>query len=119
GIADFVDDQRLADDVEHGHARIERAEGVLEDKLYLAAIVEQLRAAESQDIDIAVAVAEADRSFVRRERPHDDLADGGLAAAAFAHQPQAFAAPDLEAHIVDCQHFAALTGAEEPALADA
>ena len=37
GVADVVDDERLAQDVEDGHPRAERAEGILEDVLDAAA----------------------------------------------------------------------------------
>ncbi len=42
-VADAVDHQRLAHDVVRGHARVERAEGVLEHELDLAPVGEQLR----------------------------------------------------------------------------
>ena len=37
GIANTVDDEWLADDIGHGHARVERTERVLEDELHAAA----------------------------------------------------------------------------------
>ena len=99
--ADIVDDQRLVDDVEHRHARVQGAERVLEDELHPAAIVGQPVALQGQDVRRLRSLAEADRARVRRERPHDDLAQGRLAAAAFPDQTQAFAPAHVEGHVVD------------------
>ena len=57
-----------------------------------------------EHVDRPVAVVEGDGAAVRRHRAHQDLADRGLAAAAFADQAEAFAAPDVEADAVDGAH---------------
>jgi hypothetical protein len=43
-VADLMDDERLAHDVVGRHARVERAERILEHELHLASIGEELRA---------------------------------------------------------------------------
>ena len=73
---------------------------------------------ERQHIDDLAAVVEVDRSGVGRERPHDDLRQGRLAAAALADQTQALAAADLEADVVDRGDRAVGAAAEEAALAE-
>ena len=50
-VADAVDHQRLAQDVVDRHARVERAEGVLEDELDVAAERGQRVALQSQHVD--------------------------------------------------------------------
>ena len=50
--------------------------------------------------------APGDRSRGRLEQPQDGLADGRLAAAGFADQPERLALGDREAHAVDRVHFA-------------
>src|SRR6185295_12722183 len=55
-VADAVDDQRLDQDVVDGHARIERAERVLEDELELAAEAVQLLAFQHHDVDLAAPI---------------------------------------------------------------
>ena len=49
----------------------------------------------------SLAVVEDDLAGIGRDGAHDDLADRGLAAAALADEAEAFAAPDVEADIVD------------------
>ena len=100
-IADAVDDQGLGDDVVDRHARVERAERVLENELHLAAETLQLLAFEGQHIGQVAAVVEDHLALVRLQRAQQDLAQGGLAAAAFTDQPEAFAARDAEADAVD------------------
>ncbi len=110
-------DQRLFDDVEHRHARVERAERVLKDELHLAAKPLQPVAVERQHVDQPAAIVERDRAVIGRHRAQQDLAERGLAAAAFADQPEAFAALDLQADVIDRDDLR--RGAGEPAaLAD-
>ena len=45
--AEAVDLQALADELAHGHPRVERADGVLEDDLHVAALPLQIGAAET------------------------------------------------------------------------
>ena len=102
-VAHAVDEQRLADEIEDGHARVERAERVLEDELDAAAKVDQRLALQGQHVHQPAAVVEFHPPGVRRQRAHDDLGERGLAATAFAHQAQALASADGEAHVVDRQ----------------
>src|SRR5579864_905597 len=118
GGADAVDDERLADDVEDGHAWIERAEGVLEDELHLAAKRLERLALERRHIDGRPRIVEGDRARIGRERAKQQLAQRRLAAAAFADEAQAFAALDREADIVDGGEASGLA-AEDAAFADA
>jgi hypothetical protein len=115
--ADVVDHQRLGDDVVDRHARVERAHRILEHELDAPAELLQRVALQLQRLGELVAFVEQDASGVGRERAHDDLGQGGLAAAGFADQPQALAALHLEADIVDRQHLL-LFAAEEAAFAD-
>src|SRR4051794_17658871 len=99
-VADVMDDQRFGDDVEHGHARVQRAEGVLEDELQLPAEADQVVVLQVQDVDHAAMIVEQHGAGIRLQRPHQDLGQRGLAASGLADQPKAFAAPYLEADIV-------------------
>ena len=101
-----MDDQRLDQDVVDGHARVERAERVLEDELQLACgsgrarrpratCTSILRPQSSNTTRPAPSLGSADRPRIRI------LLRRGLAAARFADQPQALAALDVEAHVVD------------------
>ena len=85
-VGQFVDVQRLADDLLDRHARIERAVGVLENHLELAPPRAQHRAAHPRDV-LAVEQNAARR---RLDQPHDGAAQRRLAATAFADQPQRF-----------------------------
>src|SRR5581483_7308083 len=58
GRPDIVDAQRLADDVEHGHARIEAGERILEHELDALAEIAERIAAELQDVHQATAIVE-------------------------------------------------------------
>ncbi|MNL64648.1 hypothetical protein D3C87_1888830 [compost metagenome] len=95
-----MDLERLAQDVLDGHARRKRRHRILKDHLDLRAQPLQLTAFGLEHVDRAFAVVEADTASIRRNGPHQDLADRRLAAAAFADQPQTFAAADIEADIV-------------------
>ena len=84
--------QRLADDVQHLHARVERAERVLVDHLHAPAQPLQRRLVRVGDV-LAV---EMDAAVGERAHAQHGQAGGGLAAAGFAHQPQGFAPVDVE-----------------------
>src|SRR5512132_3652632 len=101
GVTDLVDDQRLRDDVEHAHARVEGAERVLKDVLNAAPVGDQRAPVEAQQVDQRVAVVEDDAAGVGLDRAQDDLADRRLAAAALADDAEAAAAFDAEADVVD------------------
>ena len=69
-VADIMDHQRLDQDVVDGHARIERAERVLEDELQLGAEAVELAAVERQHVDLAAPVVEHDAAGCPRwDRP--------------------------------------------------
>ena len=59
-VAHFMDDQRLDQDVVDRHARIERAERVLEDELQLGAEAVELVAFQRHDVGLAAPVVEHD-----------------------------------------------------------
>src|SRR5262249_30700592 len=109
-IADAVDHQRLDEDVVDGHARIERAERVLEDELQLGSEAIEFAPFQPEHVDLAPPVVEHDPAGgvlggaigrIGRNPAHENLAERGLAAARFTDQAQALAALDIEAHIVD------------------
>ena len=59
-VADAMDHQRLGDDVGHRHARVERAERVLEDVLDVAAKALQRRLVQRQHVDRPIAAVKDD-----------------------------------------------------------
>lgn len=67
---------------------------------------------------VLAAVVEGDGAAVGRERAHDHLRGGRLAAAGLTHEAEAFAPCDFEADIVDGEDRARGLGAEIAALAD-
>ncbi len=99
-----MDFERLADDVLHRHARAEWAERILEHHLNFCAQRLQFGAFSFQHIEGAGAAVKNDFARIRRNGAHDDLADSGLSAAAFAHEAEALATADFEAHIIDGAH---------------
>jgi hypothetical protein len=97
-----IDQQRLADIVEQGHARIERAERVLEDHLDLGPERQQLALRQGREIDhLSGLGAVEDLAAGRIDRPQDAARGGGLAAAALAHQAQCLALFQGEIDAVD------------------
>src|SRR5512134_2250332 len=115
GIADLVDDQRLRDDVEHRHARVQRAERVLEDVLDAAPVRNQRVPVEAQQVDKRVAVVKDDAAGIGLDRAQDDLADRRLTAAAFADEAEAAAAFDAKADVIHDLCRDALARPEQPA----
>jgi hypothetical protein len=85
-----VHERRLADDVRHAHARIQRGERVLEDHLHL-------------EVGFPLP-AIADAAARRLENAGDHAAERRLAAARFADQPHDFAFLHEERDIVDRVH---------------
>src|SRR5262249_58165465 len=83
-VSDAVNDQRLGDDVEHGHTRVQRTERILEHELDLPPKAQQLFTLELQHVDDPAAIVELHGAGIRLHRAHDDLADRGLAATALA-----------------------------------
>ena len=98
-----VDVNRLADDLAHGHAWVERAVGVLENHLELAATGAQRFTAQLRD----VLALEKDAPRRRLKEPDDGAAQRGLATAAFAHEPERFAGSELQAHVIHGLHMRA------------
>ena len=82
--ADAVHDQRLADDILDAHARVERGEGVLEDRLRLSAVVRERRWRQRGD----VGALEQDGARRRIVEAQDGAPDRRLAGAGFADQAE-------------------------------
>src|SRR5688572_15117185 len=95
---DAVHQQGLADDLLHGHPRIERAVRILEHRLDSPAECERPSRVEARDV-LAV---EADLAGRRLVELQQQTADGGFSAAGFPDQPERLAAADCEADAVDC-----------------
>jgi hypothetical protein len=106
-----VHDQRLGDDVLAAHARIKRGEGVLEDRLGLAAEPTQPSLRQAGD----VAALEQDLAFAGIRQAEDAATHRGLAGAGFPHQAHGLAVADGEGHVLDRTDMQ--TGAAERALA--
>jgi hypothetical protein len=104
---DSVHQQRLAHEVEQGHARVERGEGILEDHLHLAPERPQLRGPEPPQLDLG-AVGSPHEHLARRwlDRAQDAAGGGGLATAALPHQAQRFPLVDVEIDAVHRSHVA-------------
>ena len=92
-----MDDQRLGDDLLDRHARIERAEGVLEDRLGAAAKAAQRRVGRARDV-LAVEEDAAGGGLVQ---PQHEIADRALARAGLADEAQHLAGLDRERDAVD------------------
>ena len=86
-VGQVVDLQWLPDDVTHGHARVQRRVGILEDDLHVPAQPAQLLFGEFEDVP----AFEERLTTGRLHQPQDHPAQCGLAAAGFAHQPQGLA----------------------------
>ncbi len=96
--------ERRVEKAADGLARIERAEGILEDHLHAPAVHSQRPVAQTGD----VGAVERHGSLGGGHQPQDGLAERGLAAARFAHQPDRLAALDVERHAIDrAQHLPA------------
>jgi hypothetical protein len=117
GVADLVDHERLAQDVEHRHPRAEGAERVLENILDSPPEAHQRLRVGTDDVDHRAAIVEQHLAAVGLERAHDHLGQRRLAAAALADESEALAARDGEAHVVDCPEHRPLALAEKAAAA--
>src|SRR4029078_10164291 len=98
---DVVNDERLAQDIEHRHPRRQRVERVLEDVLDAAAKANQILAFRAANIECRAAIVVEDLAAVGLERAHDRLRQRRLAAAAFADEAKAFAATNRERDIIE------------------
>src|SRR6266571_1193895 len=97
--------QRLPDDIEQRHARIQRRKRILEDHLHVAPQPPQFTFREPGDINL-----------LSRRRAEQHLTSGGLygsqdtargcrlAAAALAHQPEGFAFVQRKTYAIDGAH---------------
>ena len=92
-----VDDDGLADDAPHGHARVQGGVGVLEDDLHAAAHAADVAAPHLGEV-LPLEDDVAGGGLVEHQHT---AADGGLAAAALAHQAQGLAPADEEGDLVD------------------
>ena len=106
-----VHGHRLDQDLAHGHARIERGVGVLEDDLHVAAHLAQRLLVEVRDL----VALEAHRARRRIHQAQHQPAGRRLAAARFAHQRQGLAAGDVEGHTLDRAHHADHPAADQAA----
>ena len=95
-----IDQHGLGDDLAHGHARVERAVGILEDDLDLAAIVLQRLPLDARHVD----AAEHDLAGGRLLKPQQRAADGGLAATRFPHEADRLAREHVERQPVHRAH---------------
>ena len=85
--------ERFGDDVGDAAARAQRAVGVLEDDLRLAAHLPHLAPRQRGE----VRALEEDAALARLDQPQEEPAEGGLAAAGFADDRERLAALDREA----------------------
>ena len=96
GPADAVHQQRLGQDAVHGLARVQRAVGVLEHHLHRA--VKGAVAPAAQRAAVEQHVARPALALAARHQPGQGAQHGGLARAAFPHQPEGGAARHPEGH---------------------
>ena len=82
----------FADDLAHGHARVERRVGVLKDHLHAAGVALEIPGPVTLGQHLA---AVADRAAGLVVETDQGLAVGGLAAAALAYQAQDLALGDV------------------------
>ena len=93
-------DRRLAHDVDHAHARIERRVGILEDHLHLELLPARVGCGEARErLPAPIALAGG-----QREQSGGEAAERRLAAPRFADQPHDFAGKDREVDVVDRMH---------------
>ena len=95
-LIQVVDVHALADDIAHGHAGVQGGVGVLEDHLGFPGKGLLFGPVELGD----VAAVEQDGAGGRLVELDQSAADGGFAAAGFAHQAQSAAPGDVEADSV-------------------
>ena len=88
---DLVDDEGFGHDVEDGHARVERREGVLEDVLQFPAEVAHVFFAEAAQVELLAVVMEDNLAVGGFYQANDGPPSCGLTAARFADQTEGFA----------------------------
>ena len=89
--------QRLADDVAHGHARVERGQRVLKDHLHVAAVGAHAGLRQAGQ----VLAQPRHRSAGRLDQLQHGAAERGLAAAGLADDAQGFPRKQVEADAID------------------
>lgn len=104
--------QRVADDLAHAFAGIQRCIGILEDHLDLAPQRPQLARGPSDEL----LTVEPDRPRRGPDQLQDGTAQGRLATAGFADQAQGFALVERQAHPVDGPHLRHFTVDHHPGL---
>jgi hypothetical protein len=107
-----VELERVADDLPHPLAWVERRIGVLEDHLDLAADRAEALPREPDQL----LAAELDRARRRLEQLDDGSAERRLAAAGLAHEAEGLALVEGEADVVDGLDARDLAVEEEPGL---
>jgi len=95
-----TDGERLADDVQHAHARIQRGIGVLENHLHAGAQGTQRRLPHARDLLSVHYDLAAGRVF----QPKNGAAQGCLAGSRFSDQCQRFATLNVDVHAVYRAH---------------
>src|SRR5581483_7976755 len=97
---DAVNREALCDEVAYAHARVERADGVLEDDLHVAARRLEVAARERGQ----VAALEGDRPGRRLDETQQRASERRLAAAGLADEADGLAAVHLKVDAVDRVH---------------
>ena len=108
----YVDRERLADDVAHRHARVQRRVRILEHDLQLTADLAHLLALVVRD----VTTVDDDPSRGRLDQLEDRSSKGRFAAAGLTDQPECLPVRDPEVDTVDGVHLT--DGSPHEALAD-
>ena len=90
-------DERLGDELEHRHARVQAGVRILEHELHVTAELAQALAGRRGD----VVAAKADRAGERVDATQDRPAGRGLARSALADEAERLALGDGERHVVD------------------
>ena len=107
-----VDDERLADDVAHLHAGIERGIGILEDHLGLGTKRLQLPGLQRGDL----AAVQPDAAAGRFDQAQDHLPERRLAGPGLTDQTERLPSVDLEIDVVDRAHDVLAAGEQPFAL---
>ena len=95
-----MDAQRLGQGLAHGHARVERAVGILEDQLHPAIEGAPARAGERAHVGAVV----DDGAGIGFDQPDQATCEGRLAATGLADNAERLAAADREADPVQGMH---------------
>ena len=88
---DLVDDEGFGNNVEDGHARVERREGILEDVLQFSPQVAHVFFAEAAQVELLAVVMEDDFAVGGFYQANDGPSGCGLTATRFSDQAEGFA----------------------------